>query len=101
MASTALTLSPRSRPEETDLPKTANLSVLEAKAPEEADWPTMQNLEDDTLDVREDEPGEQVVETLDGRMGRWPVSLLLVILLLIIIIFTIITIIIIINMEYK
>ena len=42
---------------------------------------------------REDEAGEQVVENLDGRMGRWPVPLL-VILLLIIIIFTIMTIII-------
>ena len=36
------------------------------------------------------------MENLDGRMGRWPVPLLLVILLLIIIIFTIMTIIIII-----
>ena len=54
----------------------------------------------------QDEAGGQVVKTLDGRMGRWPVSLLLVILLLIIIIFTIITttsiiIIIIIIMEHK
>ena len=37
VASTALTLSPRSRPEETDLPKTANLSDLAAKASDEAD----------------------------------------------------------------
>ena len=37
-----------------------------------------------------------MAETLDGRMSRWPVPLLLVILLLIIIIFTIMTIIIII-----
>ena len=44
VASTALTLSPRSRPEETDFPKTANLSDLEAKQPDEVDWPTMQNL---------------------------------------------------------
>ena len=51
---------------------------------------------------REDEAGEQVVENLDGRMGRWPVPLLLVILLLIIIIFNItIIIVIIIIMEYK
>ena len=37
VASTALTLSTRSRPEETDLPKTASLSDLAAKAPDEAD----------------------------------------------------------------
>ena len=54
---------------------------------------------------REDEAGGQVAENLDGRMGRWPVPLLLVILLLIIIIFNIINIIIIIIiiiiMEHK